>query len=132
MQGLLGGEVGVLLSGSVEALPHIKAGTAIVLAAGGPGSKEAFPNVPQLRDLHPDLDVAVWFGVFAPSSTPNETVAALNASINAALLQPDLQKKLGDYGLTPMRVSPQEMDKLVRQDLARFGPLVKTLGLVAN
>jgi tripartite-type tricarboxylate transporter receptor subunit TctC len=132
IQGLLGGEVDAMISGVVEAMPHIKAGTILPLAASGPAAKEIFPLLPQFKDAHEDLDVSVWFGVFAPASTPAAVVSSLNAEINKALQQADVQKRLGDYGLAPTPVLPADLDKLVQQDLKRFGPLVKALGLVAN
>jgi tripartite-type tricarboxylate transporter receptor subunit TctC len=132
IQGLLGGEVGAMISGVVEAMPYIKAGTVIPLAASGPAAKEVFPTLPLFKDYHEDLDVSVWFGVFAPASTPRQTVAKLNADINKFLQQPDVQKRLGDYGLMPTPVAPAELDKLVRQDMTRFGPLAKTLGLTPS
>lgn len=132
IQGLLGGEVDAMISGVVEAMPHIKAGTALPLAASGPAAKEIFPSLPLFKDSHEDLDVSVWFGVFAPASTPTDVVSSLNAEINKALQQADVQKRLGDFGLAPTPVRPADLDKLVQQDLLRFGPLVKALGLVAN
>ncbi|HSV79417.1 MAG TPA: tripartite tricarboxylate transporter substrate binding protein [Ramlibacter sp.] len=132
IQGLLGGEVGAMITGVVEAMPHIKAGTVIPLAASGPAAKEIFPGLPQFKEFHEELDVSVWFGVFAPASTPREVVSTLNAQINKALGEPDVQKRLGEYGLMPTPVPTTDLDKLVKLDLARFGPLVKALGLVAN
>ena len=132
IQGLLGGEVDAMISGVVEAMPHIKAGTILPLAASGPAAKELFPSLPQFKDSHEDLDVSVWFGVFAPASTPTDVVSSLNSEINKALQQADVQKRLADYGLAPTPVRPADLDKLIQQDLKRFGPLVKALGLVAS
>lgn len=74
----------------------------------------------------------MWFGVFAPASTPADLVSSLNAEINKALQQADVQKRLGDFGLAPTPVRPADLDKLIQQDMKRFGPLVKSLSLVAN
>ena len=93
---------------------------------------EIFPGLPQFKDFNPDLDVSVWFGVSAPASTPRDVVARLNAQINKALVEPDVQKRLAEYGLVPTPGPATELDKVVKADLARFGPLVKSLGLVAN
>jgi len=132
IQALLAGEVGAMITGVVESMPHIKAGTVLPLAASGPAAKELFPTLPQFKDLHEDLDVSVWFGVSAPASTPRDVVARLNAQINKALGEADVQKRLSEYGLTPSPSAPTELEKLVKLDLARFGPLVKSLGLVVN
>lgn len=132
IQGLLGGDVDAMITGVVEAMPHIKSGSVIPLAASGPAAKEIFPSLPQFKEFNPDLDVSVWFGLFAPASTPAPVVAALNSEVNKAMLQPDVQKRLGDYGLMPTPGPTADLDFLVKSDLARFGPLVKSLGLVAN
>jgi len=132
IQALLAGDVGAMICGVVEAMPHIKAGTVLPLAASGPAAKEIFPALPQFKDLHEDLDVSVWFGVSAPASTPRDVVSRLNAQINRALAEPDVQKRLGEFGLTPTPSAPAELERLTKLDLARFGPLVKSLGLVAN
>jgi len=132
IQGLLGGEVGAMITGVVESMPHIKAGTVLPLAASGPAAKDIFPSLPQFKDLHDDLDVSVWFGVSAPASTPRDVVFRLNAQINKALGEVDVQKRLSEYGLMPTPSPSSELEKLVKLDLARFGPLVKSLGLVAN
>jgi tripartite-type tricarboxylate transporter receptor subunit TctC len=132
LQGLLAGDIDAIITGVVEAMPFIKAGTVIPLAASGPEAKEIFPTLPQFKDFHPDLDVSVWFAMFAPAATPRDVVTLLNAEINKALGQPDVLRKLGEYGLKPTPGPTTELDQLIRQDMARFGPLVKSLGIVPN
>ncbi len=132
LQGLMGGEVGAVIVSMAEAMPQVKAGNVIALAASGPAAKEVFPHLPEFKDFNPDLNISVWFGVFAPASTPNEVVAMLNAEINKAVMQPDMKKRLGDFGLTATPSSPADLDTLMRQDRARFAPLVKALGIVAE
>nr|ART90140.1 putative exported protein [uncultured bacterium] len=132
LQGMLAGDVDAMISGVVEAMPFIKAGTAIPLAASGPEARDIFPTLPQFNDFHPDLDVSVWFAMFAPASTPREVVTLLNAEINKALSQPDVLRRLGEFGLKPMPGPTTDLDQLIQQDLARFGPLVKSLGILSN
>lgn len=132
LQGLMGGEVGAVIVSMAEAMPQVKAGNVIALAASGPAAKDVFPDLPEFKDFNPDLNISVWFGVFAPASTPNDVVAMLNAEINKAVMQPDVKKRLGDFGLTATPSSPDDLDTLMRQDRARFAPLVKALGILAE
>lgn len=132
IQGLLAGDVDAMITGVVEAMPYIKANSVLPLAASGPAAKQIFPSLPQFKDFNPDLDVSVWFGLFAPASTPVPVVSALNTEVNKALGQADVQKRLADFGLMPTPGPTSDLDQLVKSDLARFGPLVKSLGLVAN
>lgn len=132
LQGLLGGEVGAVIVSMAEAMPQVKAGNVIPLATSGPAAKEVFPDLPEFKQSHPDLDIAVWFGVFTAASTPADVVQRLNVEVNKALAQSDVKKRLGDFGLTASSSTPADLDQLMVADRARFGPLVKELGITAE
>ena len=132
LQGLMAGDVDAVIVSMAEAMPQVKAGNVIPLATSGPAAKEVFPNLPEFKESHADLDIAVWFGVFTAASTPTDVVQRLNAEVNKALAQPDVAKRLADYGLTVTPGAPLVLDQLMTADRARFGPLVKALGITAN
>jgi tripartite-type tricarboxylate transporter receptor subunit TctC len=132
MQGLLGGEVTSMIVGVAEAMPHIKSGKIIPIAVSGPNGKEMFPNLPEFRDFHPDLDLTAWFGVFVPTGTPREVVTLLHGEFNKMLQHPDVRKRLDDFGLVPMPRPQGEVEAIMKVDRARYGPLVKSLGLTAD
>jgi len=132
LQGLMAGDVDAVIVSMAEAMPQVKAGTVIPLATSGPAAKEVFPNLPEFKESHADLDIAVWFGVFTAASTPADVVQRLNTEVNKALAQPDVTKRLADFGLTATPGAPSVLDQLMTADRARFGPLVKTLGITAN
>ena len=132
MQGLLAGEIGAMIVGMAEGLPHLRTGKVLALGGSGPSVKEVLPGVPEFKEFHPDLDVSVWFGVFAPAATPQEVIASSSADIYKALAQPDVRKRLADYGLAPVQMSPAELDQFARTDRGRYGPLIKALGLTAD
>jgi tripartite-type tricarboxylate transporter receptor subunit TctC len=132
LQGLLGAEVEAVIVSMAEAMPQVKAGTVIPLATSGPAAKEVFPNLPEFKESSADLDIAVWFGVFTAASTPADVVQRLNTEVNKVLAQPDVVKRLADFGLTTTPGAPSALSQLMTADLARFGPLVKALGITAN
>jgi tripartite-type tricarboxylate transporter receptor subunit TctC len=132
LQGLIAGDVDAVIVSMAEAMPFVKSGNVIPLATSGPAAKEVFPNLPEFKESHADLDIAVWFGVFTAASTPAEVVRRLNTEVNKALAQPDVAKRLADFGLTATPGAPSVLDELMIADRARFGPLVKALGITAN
>ncbi len=132
LQGLMGGDVNAVIVSMAEAMPQVKAGNVIALATSGPAAKEVFPNLPEFKESHPDLDISVWFGMFAPASTPPDVVLRLNNEINKALSQADVTRRLAEFGLTVTPGSPSVLDQLMTADRARFGPLVKALGITSN
>ena len=68
------------------------------------------------------------FGFLAPAGTPKEVVSRLNAEFNAALKQPDLQKKLGDQGADPAGGTADQFAALIKDDIVRWGKVVKQSG----
>lgn len=132
IQDIVSGVVGTMIVGVAEAMPLIKAGRIIPLTASGPQAKEMFPNLPEMKSLNKDLDIFVWFGVFAPASTPKPVVTLLNSEINKMLILPDVIKRLNEFGLAAHPGPPSDVEAIMKVDLARNGPLVKSLGLTAD
>jgi tripartite-type tricarboxylate transporter receptor subunit TctC len=132
VQAVASGEIEALIVGLAEAAPLIKAGRINAIASSGPGAKEAFPNLPLLKDSHKDLDLTAWFGIFGPWAMPAGQAELLNREINTILRQPETVKRLADFGLT---VEPSQrgiLNELISADRLKYGPLVTTLGLKAD
>lgn len=132
IQDLASGQVQVMFVGLAEAQPMIKAGRLVALAATGPGAKEAFPNLPLLKEAHPDLDLPVWFGIFGPAGMPKEVINTLNAEINKAMQAPEARSRFANFGMHPSPTQIATLDTQIKTDRAKFGPLVKSLGLKAE
>jgi len=75
-----------------------------------------------------NVEAMGWFGFFAPARTPKGTIDALNAGINKALQSPDVVEKLSKLGMDPATTSPDEFGKIVANDYAKWGPVVKASG----
>jgi tripartite-type tricarboxylate transporter receptor subunit TctC len=132
VQALMAGEVGAVITGVGEVAGHIKAGKVLVLASSGPVGKTLFPDVPEMKEIHPDLDLAFWFGLLAPAKTPRPIVTQLHAAVTRATSQPEVRQRLGDFGLTPMSATPEVVEGMIVADLAKYGPLVRALGIKAE
>ncbi|MDB5939982.1 MAG: putative exported protein [Polaromonas sp.] len=132
MQAILSNEVGAMIIGLAEAVPHIKAGTVVALGIGGSTPLDVLPGVPPLKNYQPDLDASVWFAMFAPAGTPVATVNYLNGELNKALGQPDLKKEFSDLAMLETPGTPGVVDTVIASDLRKFEPLVKSLGITAS
>jgi tripartite-type tricarboxylate transporter receptor subunit TctC len=126
---VVSGETNLMYLGASGAVPQIKSGRVIALAASGPTAKEAFPGTPTLPEFHPDLDISVWFGLFASAKTSPETVAKLNRAVNSMLQQPEVIKRFTEFGMTTDPGTPAALVDLVKSDTARFAGLVKSLNI---
>jgi tripartite-type tricarboxylate transporter receptor subunit TctC len=129
MQAVLGGEVGALNIGIGLARPHIASGKVLALAKTGLPSRDALPGVPALTTFFADAEYVPWQAAFAPKGTPKEIVAKLNTAIRKVLASPEVNARLGEIDLTAAGSSPNDLDKVIRSDLAINRDLVKSIGL---
>jgi tripartite-type tricarboxylate transporter receptor subunit TctC len=129
MQALLAGEVSAMIVGMAVGLPQVRAGRVVPLATSGPLGKETFPNLPEFKESHPDLDVSTWFGLFAPAAVPAPVISTLNAEVNKSLGLPDVRSRLSEFGIVPIPAAAVELENAARLDRQRYGALIRGLRL---
>ena len=88
------------------------------------------PNMPTyVEQGYPAFTAATWVGFFAPAKTDRQILQTLNAAINDILKSPAVAKKLADMGFDPIVGSQQEADAMLTAEAAKWGDMVKALGL---
>jgi tripartite-type tricarboxylate transporter receptor subunit TctC len=111
--------------------PHIEAGRARALATIGTGRWPAFAEIPNITELGigRDWPSGGWFGLFAPARTPGEIVARLNREFNASLDEPEVEAALRRFGLSPEKLSPEELGARLQRDHASTGQALRRLNI---
>jgi tripartite-type tricarboxylate transporter receptor subunit TctC len=126
----LGGEIPVSLIGASNVAPHIKSGRLKGLAVTTAKREREIPDVPTLQEAGiPDFEASNWIGLFAPGNTPREIVAKIYEDVKLMLSDPASVKRMQDRSLEPFLDTPEHFRKMVLDDLDRYGPVVKRLGL---
>jgi tripartite-type tricarboxylate transporter receptor subunit TctC len=126
---LLSGEISAAFGGN-SVTGHVKAGKLRALAVAGKERSATFPDLPRLADLYPGLEVTPWIAVFAPSGVPAPILGKLRDSASAALAEPAMQEAIRRVGgLEPYRATPEEFSALVKSEYARYGEIVKAVGV---
>jgi tripartite-type tricarboxylate transporter receptor subunit TctC len=124
---LLGGQVQAMFLPVHVALPHAQAGKLRLLAAGGSRRSPVTPELPSLAEEGiRDIDVDIWYALFAPAGLPREMVNLLNAELAAILAQSDVRDNLQKQGLNLVTGTPEELARLVETDLERWTRVVRT------
>jgi len=126
---LITGKVDVFfdnLPGSVEL---VKSGQLRALGVTQAKRSFVFPDVPSIGETLPGYDVSLYYGVSAPKGTPAEVVGILNKAMNAALADPKMQKRVTEFGGTPLAVTPEQFGKLVADETEKWAKVVNTVGL---
>jgi tripartite-type tricarboxylate transporter receptor subunit TctC len=130
---LVGGQVQVMFDGAPSLLPHITSGKLRPLAAASPKRNPLLPNLPTFAELGlPSVNVALWYGLMVPAGTPPDIVARLNREVNQALKSPDVLERFAAQGTEALGGSPEQAATYVKQELERWGPVVKRAGIKAD
>ncbi|HKA80774.1 MAG TPA: tripartite tricarboxylate transporter substrate-binding protein [Xanthobacteraceae bacterium] len=132
LQDLIGGHVPAAVNPISESMAQAKAGTIRILAVTGSQRSSFLPDVPTMREAGYDVVVESWLGVFVPARTPAETVNALSATIADAVKSAPMIDSLAKVGNTPAFQSPADFAATVKADIARWAPVVKASGFVAE
>ena len=94
-----------------------------------PSASTTCRNVPTIAESgYKGFDAVTWFGFLAPGRHAQGRDRRLNAEFNKALQQPELRKKLGDEGADPAGGTPEQFAALIKDDIARWGKIVKESG----
>jgi tripartite-type tricarboxylate transporter receptor subunit TctC len=123
------GTVDLYMSSVPTLLGQIKQGKLRPLAVTSARRVDDLPAVPTINESgFSGFDAVTWFGLLAPAGTPREVVARLNTEFNKALASPELRKKLGDEGADPAGGSAEQFAALIRDDIPRWGKVVRESG----
>jgi tripartite-type tricarboxylate transporter receptor subunit TctC len=128
MPNLLSGQIQLMFVSVPEALPHIKAGKLRAVGVTSRQRSSVLPDVPSLAEQGLDFDVSAWFGIVAPAGTPRPIVQRYNSEIVRAMGQPEVRGKLAGIGMDPVTMSPDQFAQFIRDEIARWAPVVKASG----
>lgn len=129
----LGGEVQLLFVALGGALPHIKAGKLVPLAVVEKTRSTLLPGVATAAEQGVEnVEVAAWYGVFAPTGTPAVAINRLNKEINEALKLPDVRERFTGAGLEVLGGTPARLADFMKADHQRYGSLARELGIRAD
>jgi tripartite-type tricarboxylate transporter receptor subunit TctC len=127
---LVGGRVQVMFDAPPSLIAHIRAGKLRVLAAASSQRNRLLPDVPTFAELgHAKVAVSLWYGLLAPAGTPAPVVDKLNWAVTKALETPEVRERLLAQGAEPMPGSPQVFASFMRDEMAKWAPVVKQAGV---
>jgi tripartite-type tricarboxylate transporter receptor subunit TctC len=128
---VLGGQVPVLSTSLPPSLPHARAGKlrilAVTTAQRTPLAPE-YPTVDEAAGLK-GYEAVVWVGLLAPAGTPASIVNRLNAEVERLQQTRELREQLASQSADPYRATSAGFADLIRNDIAKYGKIVKDIGL---
>jgi len=123
---LLGGQVTAMFADTPVLLPHIRAGKLKPIGAASASRNPLLPDVATLAEQgFPDTVADNWYGLLAPAKTPPAIVAKLHDAVVAVLEALDVRETLLQSGAVPAPTSSAEFGKILSDELARWGRVVR-------
>ena len=124
---LLGGHVDLMFNELATSIELHKSGRAKLLAVTSAKRIPELPDVPTMEEAGvPNFISDTWNAISAPPKTPAAIVAKLNAAINQALADPDVKAQYARMHLQAVGGTPENMAKIVKDDTARWGAVIKS------
>ncbi|MGE0751255.1 MAG: Bug family tripartite tricarboxylate transporter substrate binding protein [Variibacter sp.] len=133
VQDLIGGRIDYVCIEPVVAAPLIEAGTAKAIAVLSAARSPSLPNLSTAQEQGlAGFDVTNWFGLFAPSGTPDAIVTKLHDLTVAAMATPSAKEKLKNIGAEPIaseRQSSAYFKSFVESEIKKWEGPIKANGL---
>jgi tripartite-type tricarboxylate transporter receptor subunit TctC len=130
---LLAGDVQQVYFGPLlSSIGYVRAGQLRALAVTTTTRSPMLPDVPALSETLPGYEASAWFGIGAPTRTPQEIIERLNTQVNASLADANFQARLANLGATVLPGSPADFAKLIADETMKWGKVILAANIKAE
>jgi tripartite-type tricarboxylate transporter receptor subunit TctC len=130
---VLTGRVHFFMAPIANSVAQVKDGRLLGLGVSSLARDPLLPEVPTIdeggvRGYQSEL----WFGLLAPAATPQPVLARLNEEIARILRDADIRARWAPIGIEPRPSTPQEFDRLIREEIALFTNIARAASIKAE
>jgi tripartite-type tricarboxylate transporter receptor subunit TctC len=123
---LIGGQVELAMASTAAQAQHVRGGRMRALVLTGDKRSHTMPDVPTLTESGVPVSAYAWWGILAPAGTPRPIIDKVVAELNKAINLPDVHKTLTEtLGMEILAAGPEEAQKWIHNEIARWGAVVK-------
>ena len=127
---LIAGQIQVMFADVNLVAPHAKSGALKALAISSATRSSVVPDLAPVADAGlPGYAAGTWYGVFLPKGTPAEIVGKVSAALKTVLAAPALKGAMAQQGVEAQWMSPTDFTAFVAADSAKWGKLIRDLGI---
>jgi len=127
---LLGGQISIVFTGVPPVIPLMQAGKIKLMATTGDKRIATIPALPTIAESgYPGAAMGIWYGLVAPAATPVSIIARLHKEISRIQTLPDIRERFVQLGTEPTTSSPEAFTSLVRDELAKWGKVIRAAGI---
>jgi tripartite-type tricarboxylate transporter receptor subunit TctC len=125
---LLSGQVDFNFDNLATAAANIRAGKLKALAVTTPQRSPVMPEVPPVADTLKGFEVDTWWGLVGPANLPRDVTARLHQAFAGALQQAEVKARFAQLMAEPVANTPEQFGAFMKQELAKYEPVVKASG----
>jgi len=125
MVDLISGQVDAMIASVPTVAPHVKSGRLRVLAVTSEKRSSLVPGVPAMSETIPGFGTEAWVGIMGPAKMPPEVVAQINTDVAKALNSAEIKNKFIENGLEPSYSNPDEFERWIRREMARWSKVIR-------
>lgn len=129
----IGGEVGITFSSVLETAPHAASKRLRPLGVTGHTRSAVLPDVPTIAEAGiPGYEFNGWHVILAPKGTPGAIITLLNDRIKRILRAPDQARQYEERGLEIVASSAEECAAYLKDEVGKWGKVIKERGMRAD
>jgi tripartite-type tricarboxylate transporter receptor subunit TctC len=132
MADLIAGQVPVAFATMIASIEHIRAGQLRPLGVTTLKRSDVLPDLPSISEFVPGYETSSWFGIAGPAGTPADIIEMLNRETNAGLADPAIKARLADMGCMVLTGSAADFGKLIADETAKWGKVIRDAGIKAG
>jgi tripartite-type tricarboxylate transporter receptor subunit TctC len=130
MPDLLANRVNMSFANIVNVLPLVREGKLRALAITSIKRSALAPDLPTMAESgFPGFEAVPWFGLLAPSGTPQDVLDKLHLETVKALAVPEVRRKFDELGLEPVGNTPAEFAAIIRKETPEWARVIKDAGI---
>ena len=125
MTDLFGGQIPIAFSPIAQIIQDVRAGKLTAIGVTTPTRSDAAPEIPAIAEFVPGYAASGWYGICAPTGTPDEIVEKLNAATTASVTDPNLKSRLLNLDVEPMPMLVANFKKFVADEIAKYAKVIQ-------
>ncbi len=126
---LIGGQVSLSFGTAVGYMPHVRSGKVVAIAVTNPKRSTTLRDLPTVSESGvPGYEAVQWFGISAPRGTPAEIVRRMYTEVKSILAMPEVAKRFTELGFDVAGSSPEEYERFVRAEDAKWKKIADISG----
>jgi tripartite-type tricarboxylate transporter receptor subunit TctC len=130
---VLAGEAHLLFGSITSSMPFVRANRLVAIAVTSPERSPLAPDVPTLIESGiKGVNVPSWYTLVVPAATPRPALDRLRAEMRRVEANPEFRQQIAKQAISARPLKPGEWNIFIREELAKWGKVVRSVGIKAD